>query len=131
MEFCISTLHSCSDENIVTTVGQINFEDKKFQGFHGYLLNLEIKYPCNFLYICSRFFVLHVHVVGKWLALWKYFKRAAEVKTSLPSPTGSLYQAIFSCKATTKEIQHVIDTINDGTLYLREPVRIGICILCD
>ena len=131
MEFCISTLHSCSDENIVTTVGQINFEDKKFQGFHGYLLNLEIKYPCNFLYIRSRFFVLHVHVVGKWLALWKYFKRAAEVKTSLPSPTGSLYQAIFSCKATTKEIQHVIDTINDGTLYLRRPVRIGICILCD
>ena len=34
-----------------------------------------------------------MHVVGKWLGLWKYFKRAAEVKTSLPSPTGSLYQA--------------------------------------
>ena len=35
------------------------------------------------------------------------------------------YQAKFSCKAATKEIQHVIDTINDGTLYLRGPVRIG------
>ena len=30
-----------------------------------------------------------------------------------------------------KEIQRVIDTINDGTLYLRGPVRIGIRILCD
>ena len=38
---------------------------------------------------------------------------------------GSLYQATFSCRAATKEIQRVIDTINDGTLYLRGPVRIG------
>ena len=99
---------------------------KNFEDFvDSYLLNLEIKYPCNFLYTRSRFFVQHVHVVGKWLALWKYFKRASEVKTSLPSPTGSLYQAKFSCRATTKEIQRVIDTINDGTLYLRGPVHIG------
>ena len=28
-----------------------------------------------------------------------------------------------------KEIQREIDTINDGTLYLRGPVRIGIRIL--
>ena len=71
------------------TVWRINFEDKKFRGFRGYLLNLEIKYPCNFLYTRSRFFIQHVHVVGKWLALWKYFKRAAKVKTSLPPPPGS------------------------------------------
>ena len=77
------------------TIGQINFEDKKFRGFLGYLLNLEIKYHRNFLYTHLRFFVQHVHVVGKWLALWKYFKQATEVKTSLPSPTGSLYQATF------------------------------------
>ena len=52
--------------------------------------------------------------------------------TSLPSPTGSLYQTTFSCRAATKEIQRVIDTINDGTLYLRGPVRIrGIRILRD
>ena len=40
----------------IGTVGRINFEDKKFRG---YLLNLEIKYPCNFLYIYTRlrFFV--------------------------------------------------------------------------
>ena len=64
--------------------------------------------------------------MGKWLDLWKYFKRAAEVKTSLPSPTGSLYpEATFSCRAATKEIQRVIDTINNGTLYLRGPVHIG------
>ena len=110
---------------ISTTVGRINFEDKKFRGFHGYLLNLKIKYPCNFLYTRSRYFVQHVHVVGKWLALWKYFKRATEVKISVPSPTGSLYQATFSCRAATKEIQRMIDTINDGTLYLRRPVRIS------
>ena len=36
-----------------------------------------------------------------------------------------IYQATFSCRAATKEIQRVIDTINDGTLYLRGPVRIG------
>ena len=58
-------------------------------------------------------------MLGKWLALWKYFKQAAEVKIPLPSPTGSLFQAVFSCKAANKEVQHVIDTINDGTLYLR------------
>ena len=69
----------------IITVGLINFEDKKFQGFCGYLLNLEIKYPRNFLHNLSRFYVQHVHVVGKWLALWKYFKRAAKVKTPLPS----------------------------------------------
>ena len=40
----------------IRTVGLINFEDKKFQGFRGYLLNLEIKYPCNFLYTRCRFF---------------------------------------------------------------------------
>ena len=51
------------------TVGQINFEDKNFRGFRGYLLNLEIKYPRNFLHTRSRFFVQHVQVVGKWLAL--------------------------------------------------------------
>ena len=72
---------------MVYHIGLINFEDKKFRGFRRYLLNLEIKYPRrNFLYTRSRFFVQYVHVVGKWLALWKYFKRAAEVKTSLPSP---------------------------------------------
>ena len=69
------------------TVELINFEDKKFRGFCRYLLNLEIKYPRNFLHTRSgRFLVQHVHMVGNWLALWKYFKRAAEVKTPLPSP---------------------------------------------
>ena len=36
--------------------------------------------------------------------------------------TGSLFHATSSCwgiLAATKEIQHVIDTINDGTLYLQ------------
>ena len=89
--FVIITANPEEDPN-KHTVGLINFEDKKFQGFCRYLLNLKIKYPCNFLYTRSRFFVLHVHVVSKWLALWKYFKRATEIKTSLPSPTGSLYQ---------------------------------------
>ena len=37
---------------------------------------------------------------------------------SIPLPTGSLYQAKFSCRAATKETQHMIDTINDGTLDL-------------
>ena len=32
------------------TLGLINFEDKKFRGLFGYLLNHEIKYPRNFLY---------------------------------------------------------------------------------
>ena len=42
--------------------------------------------------------------------------------------TGSLCQATFSCRAATKEIQRVIDTSNNGTLYLRGPVRIGIYV---
>ena len=50
---------------------------------------------------------------------------------SIIAYVGSLYQATFSCRAATKEIQRVIDTINDGTLYLRGPIRIGIRILCD
>ena len=109
--------------NIQTyTIGRINLEDKKIRGFHGYLLNLEIKYPRNFLYNhSSRFFVLHVHVVGKWLALWKYFKQATKVKTPLYHRlyvgTGSLFRAIFSCRANNKEVQRVIG-INDGPLYL-------------
>ena len=58
-------------------------------------------------------------MVGKWLALWKYFKRAAEVKTP-PSPilAVQLFRAIFSCRAANKEVQRVIGTINDGPLYL-------------
>ena len=120
------------------TVGRINFEDKKFWGFRGYLLNLEIKYPCNFLYTRSRFFVQHVHMVGKWLALWKYFKRATEVKTSLPSPTGSLYQATFSCRAATirrfsaatKEIKRVIDTIIMMGHYTYEGLYVSVYIYC-
>ena len=35
-------------QRIPYTVGRINFEDKKFRGFRGYLLNLEIKYPRKF-----------------------------------------------------------------------------------
>ena len=34
-------------------------------------------------------------------------------------------KATFSCRAATKEIQRVIDTINDGILYLRGSVCIG------
>ena len=30
----------------------------------------------------------------------------------------SLFRAIFSYRAANKEVQRVIDTINDGTLYL-------------
>ena len=51
-EHQLVTLHTCVYSCMyICTVGQINFEDKKFRGFYGYLLNLEIKYPCNFLYI--------------------------------------------------------------------------------
>ena len=57
------------------------------------------------------------------IALWKYFKRAAEVKTSLPSPTAVYIKQHFH--VIQRVIQRVIDTINDGTLYLRGPVRIG------
>lgn len=55
------------------------------------------------------------------MALWKYFKR--EVKTPLPSPTGSLSSAISSggIVAANKEVQRVMDTINDGTLLKRGP----------
>ena len=81
----LNTAQCVVNKLIYSTIGRINFEDKKFRGFRGYLLNLEIKYPCNFLYARSKFLFQHVNVVGKWLALWKYFKRAAEVKTSLPS----------------------------------------------
>ena len=55
------------------------------------------------------------------MALWKYFKR--EVKTPLPSPTGNLYSAISSGGIVTanKEVQRVVETINDGTLLKRGP----------
>ena len=45
----VSTRCSRSEINFqLRTVGRINFEDKKFRGFRGYLLNLEIKYPRKF-----------------------------------------------------------------------------------
>ena len=37
------------------TVRLINFKDKRFRGFCRYLLNLEVKYPRNFLHTRSRF----------------------------------------------------------------------------
>ena len=49
------------------TIGWIIFEDKKFRGFRGYLVNLENKYPRNFLYIRLDFFVQHVVGNSKWL----------------------------------------------------------------
>ena len=49
------------------------------------------------------------------IALWKYFKRAAEVKTSLPSPIAVYIKQHFH--VIQHVIQRVIDTINDGTLY--------------
>ena len=67
-------------------------------------------------------------MVGKWLDIWKYFKQAAEVNTSLPSPSGSLYQTTFSCRAATKEIQRVIDTINDWTLYTYEGLYVSVYV---
>ena len=61
----------CSSKSYIMienyTVGQIIFKDKKFQGFHGYLVNLENKYPRNFLYILLHFFVQHVVGYSKWL----------------------------------------------------------------
>ena len=49
---CLTGLGPSGDDNGVLgglyTVGRINFEDKKFRGFRGYLLNLEIKYPRKF-----------------------------------------------------------------------------------
>ena len=55
------------------------------------------------------------------MALWKYFKR--EVKTPLLLPTGSLSSVISSggIVAANKEVQRVMDTINDGTLLKRGP----------
>ena len=41
----------CSGRHHSSTVGRTIFEDKKFRGFRGYLVNLENKYPRNFLYI--------------------------------------------------------------------------------
>ena len=123
---CVHYAQYCHTQHIHTiayTVGLINFENKKFRGFRGYLLNLEIKYPCNFLYTRSRFFVQHVHVVGKWLALLQTSSQSQNFSTI--AYTGSSYRATFSCGAATKEIQRVIDTINDGTQYLRGAVRIG------
>ena len=55
------------------------------------------------------------------MALWKDFKR--EVRTPLPSHTGSLSSAISpgGTVAANKEVQHVVETINDGTLLKRGP----------
>ena len=59
-------------------------------------------------------------MVGKWLAVWKYFKRAAEVKNSTIAYTdSSVISSNISCRAAhNKEVQRVIGTINDGPLYL-------------
>ena len=98
-------------------IGRIIFKDKKFRGFRGYLVNLENKYPHNFLYIRLDFFST---LGGEFkMALWKYFKR--EVKTPLLSHTGSLSSAISSggIVATNKEVQRVMDTSLMMGYYLR------------
>ena len=43
----------------------------------------------------------------------------------------SLYQATFSCRAATKEIQCVIDTMMGHYTYEGPYIRIGIRILCE
>ena len=55
------------------------------------------------------------------MALWKYFKR--EVNTLLQSPTGSLSKVISKdgIVAANKEVQRMMDSINDGTLLKRGP----------
>jgi len=55
------------------------------------------------------------------MALWKYFKR--EVKAPLPSPSGSLSKAISTggIVAANKEVQRVMESINDGTQLKRGP----------
>ena len=69
-------------EKSVSTIGLINFED---WGFRRYLLNNEIKYPHNILYIA----ILDVSLNTWWgNGFMKYFKQ--EVKIPLSSPTGSL-----------------------------------------
>ena len=70
--------------------------------------------------------------MGKWLALWKYFKLAAKVKIPLPLPilAVQLFRAVFSCRAANKEVQRVIGTINDGPLYLLGALT-SIAILCE
>ena len=73
------------------------------------------------MYTCSRFFVQYV--VGKHImALFKYFKW--EVKTALPSLTGSSSKAITSGEivAVNKEVQRVMDTYNDRTLLKEGPI---------
>ena len=56
---CYAPTHAAIREE-KDTVGRINFEDKKFRGFRGYLLNLEIKYPRNFLHNRSGRFLFNM-----------------------------------------------------------------------
>ena len=56
------------------------------------------------------------------MVVWKYFKR--EVKTPLPSPSGSLSRTISSggIIAANKEVQRMMDSGTDGTV-LKSSVR--------
>ena len=97
---------------LMSTVGLLIFKDKKFQGFCGQLLNRENKHPLNFYTSFHRnwsFFVVDV------VALWKYYNR--EVKTPLPSSTGSLSIEISTdgIVAANKEVQwRVMDSLMMG-----------------
>ena len=69
--------------------------------------------------------------MAKFMEVLQTSRRSQNFQSTIAYWQSQLYQATFSCRATTKEIQRMINTINDGTLYLRGPVRIGIRILCD
>ena len=43
--------------------------------------------------------------------------RQSQTPLPLPILAVQLFRAIFSCRAANREVQHVIGTINDGTLY--------------
>ena len=66
------------------TVGRINFEDKKFREFRGYLLNLEIKYPRNFLHNRSGRFLFNMYT---W---WVNGYSFMEVLQTSPAPKSKL-----------------------------------------
>ena len=114
------------------TIGLLIFEDKKFEdkifrGFHGQLLNHENKYPLNFLYTLfyrnRNFFV--VDVVVKWLFGNTLSERSRLLYHCLLAVYLRQYLdwaiSTDGIVAANKEVQHMMDSINDGTLLKRGP----------
>ena len=109
---------------IWTTIGLINFKDKTFQRFRGYLLNHKIKYLGNFLYTCTDEGQLQ-HVLFCLLssktncAVLKWFRDSCPMTVSVSIIAIAKLSLTQPGPIFTQGVYHLQYRHPQGTMYIR------------